>query len=74
MKRSKRGKIRKQRGEEQGWSLKQRGAGGSSFPSDVSVRKKALFRRYDFVISETLRGNHLPPESFAYSLSAVELV
>lgn len=46
---------KKQGGGERYLSLKPR-EGGSLFPSDPSVRKKALFRGYDFIICEALLG------------------
>lgn len=46
-------------------SLKQRGEAVNLFPSDLSVRKKALFRRCDFIICENLLGIiFLPNPSF----------
>ncbi len=49
-------KKKKEGGGDGELSLKQRGEAGSLFPSDLSVRTKALFRQCDFIICETLRG------------------
>lgn len=37
-------------------SLKQKKRAGSELPRDLSVRKKALFRRRDFIICKSQRG------------------
>lgn len=47
---------------------------GSLFPSDLSVRENALFRRCHFIICKSVEGIIFPPESSPSFLVVVELV